>query len=85
MLVLTIIFSILGFYFLSDLANTILVESLRQLATSHIIMNLSFIKFDLNLILFDSCCMIIIALISTLMPMIKLKHIKPVDIIKAKE
>ena len=85
MLILTIILSVLGFYFVSDLANTILVESLKQLAPSNIMMDLSFIKFDLSLILFDSLWMIIIAMMSTFTPMIKLMHIKPVKIIKAKE
>ena len=84
-LLLTIILFTTGFYIFSDLANTILVESLKQLAPNNIMMDLSFIKFDSNLVLIDSFSMIVIALISTLVPMIRLKNIRPVQIIKSKE
>ena len=84
-LILTTLLFVAGFYIFSDLANTILVESLKQLAPNNIMMNLSFIKFDSNLVLFDSLWMFVIALISTLVPMIRMKNIRPVQIIKSKE
>lgn len=78
-------FSLLGLYVVSDLANTILTESLKQLAPNYIILNLNFIKFDFDLILRDNLLISGIAFISTLVPIIFLKQIKPITIIKAKE
>jgi ABC-type antimicrobial peptide transport system permease subunit len=77
--------SILGFYMISGLANTILTESLKQLAPSYIVLNLNFIKFNFSLISLDNILISSISLISTLVPMILLKKIKPIAIIKAKE
>ena len=78
-------FSLLGLYVVSDLANTILTESLKQLAPNYIILNLNFIKFNFDLILRDNLLISGIAFISTLVPIIFLKQIKPITIIKAKE
>ena len=77
--------SVLGFYAVSDLANTVLTESLKQLASNYIVLNLNFIKFDFNLIAYDNLLIGIISIVSTLIPMIILKRIKPITIIKAKE
>ena len=83
--ILTVILSITGFALFSDIANTILVESLSQLAPGYIILDLGFISFDLNLILIDCLALALIALFSTFVPMKMLKNIKPISIIKAKE
>ena len=78
-------FSVIGFYTFSSLANTILTESLKQLAPNHIVLNLNFIEFDFSLIGKNNLFIGIISFISTLVPMILLKKIKPITIIKAKE
>ena len=78
-------FSITGFKFFSGLANTILVTSLKELAPSMVMLDLEFITFNKTLILTDCLVIAIIALISTIIPMVFLKRIKPISIIKAKE
>ena len=81
----TIFFSTIGFAVFSDLANNILVESLKMLATKSIMINLEFIYFNVNLISFDSILVLLISLLSTIVPTILIKQIKPITIIKAKE
>ena len=77
--------SVFGFYTFSGLANTILTESLKQLAPNYIVINLNFLKFDFGLIVKDNILISVISFIATLVPMIILKRIKPIAIIKAKE
>ena len=83
--VLTSFMSFMGFRIFADLSNDILVESVKQLAPSHFLINLSFIKFNLKIILTDIILVILISMFSTIIPMIALKRIKPISIIKAKE
>ncbi|MBR3685337.1 MAG: ABC transporter ATP-binding protein/permease, partial [Clostridia bacterium] len=82
---MTVVLSTVGFAVFAGIANDILVESLRTLATGQVVLDLSFIKFDWMLVLFNSLIVVAISLISTLIPLIILKRIKPIAIIKAKE
>ena len=83
--ILLLAISTAGFYILSGVANNILTESLKQLASNHIVLNLNFIKFDLKLIINNNLLISSMSLISTLIPLSMLKRIKPISIIKAKE
>ena len=85
MVILTSIMSVIGYKVFADLANSILVESVQRFAPSHILLNLKFITFDLELILGDILLVILISIVSTTIPMMLLKKIKPIAIIKAKE
>ena len=67
------------------MAKNKLTESLKQLASNHIVLNLNFIKFDLELIINNNLLISSMSLISTLKPLLMLKRIKPISIIKAKE
>ena len=82
---MTIIFFTLGFAIFSDLANQILVDSLKILATKSVMLDLEFIYFNINLVLMNSILVLIISLLSTIVPTILIKQIKPITIIKAKE
>ena len=56
-----------------------------MLATKSIMINLEFIYFNVNLISFDSILVLLISLLSSIVPTILIKQIKPITIIKAKE
>ena len=81
----TIIMSILGYLVFIGLANDILIKSLKILAPSHIMLNLDFLTFKMGIALMNSALIIILAIISFIIPMIKISRIKPVQIIKTKE
>ena len=82
---LIILFQTIGFAIFSDLANDILVESLKKLAVNHVMLDLQFISFDINLMIFDAILVVLISLLSSFVPTVLLKRIKPISIIKAKE
>lgn len=48
-------------------------------------LDLQFIKFDWQLALINSAAVVLISIVSTTIPIILLKRIKPITIIKAKE
>ena len=81
----TIVLSIVGYFFFIDLANDVLIESLKVLAPSHIVLDLEFLTFKINIAGINSLLVIVLTLISFVMPMMKIYKIKPVQIIKAKE
>lgn len=82
---LTCIMSTVGYYLFIDVANDVLVDSIRTIAPTWIIFDLQFLTYD-PFIAFVNCVLVIIlAAASLIIPMIKIKAIKPVQIIKAKE
>lgn len=81
----TIILSTVGYFFFIDLANDVLIESLRVLAPSHIVLDLDFLTFKMNVVHINSLLIVILTLVSFVIPMLKIYSIKPVQIIKAKE
>ena len=81
----TIILSILGYLIFIGLANSVLVESLRIIAPSQIMLKLDFLTFKMKIALLNSALIIILAAVSFAIPMIKIYRIKPVQIIKTKE
>jgi ABC-type antimicrobial peptide transport system permease subunit len=82
---LLLIISTSGFYIFSGVANNVLTESLKQLASNHVVLNLNFIEFDFELIIKDNLLIGLISIISTIIPLSILRKIKPITIIKAKE
>ena len=85
MIVLIVVFSYCGYFLLSGIANTVLVESLKKLAPSYVIIDLNFITFDYLLMMKDSLVVLFISMVSTIIPINMLKKIEPITIIKAKE
>ncbi len=83
--ILTCILATAGYYFFIDIANDVLIESLMRLAPNSVVLDLDFLTFQSKIAL-DNCILIfILALASLTFPMVKIKAIKPVKIIKAKE
>lgn len=83
--ILTCLMSILGYLIFIDLANDVLVESLTKLASHRVILNLEFLTFKPKIALINCIMIIILAIISLLPPMIRIKKIKPVKIIKTRD
>lgn len=84
-IIVTGIFSSIGYYFFIGLANDILVESLIILAPSHVMLNIDFLTFDISICLINMVIIFVLGLVSLIIPMIKIMKIKPVKIIKVKE
>lgn len=83
--VLTCILATAGYYFFIDLANDVLIESLKRLAPSRVVLDLNFLTFKPFIAAINCALVAILAMISMLIPLIKIKNIKPVQIIKTKE
>jgi ABC-type antimicrobial peptide transport system permease subunit len=83
--VLTSVMTTIGYYYFIDLANDVLIESLKQLAKSHVVLDLQFLTFKVDIALTNCALVLLLAAASLLVPIIKIKNIKPVKIIKAKE
>lgn len=81
----TCILATVGYYLFIDLANDVLIESLKRLAPSKIVLDLDFLTFKPKVAIENCILIFALALISLILPMIKIKSIKPVKIIKAKE
>jgi ABC-type lipoprotein release transport system permease subunit len=81
----TIILSTIGYFFFIDLANDVLIESLKILAPSHIVLDLDFLTFKINVVGVNSLLVILLTIVSFIIPMLKIHNIKPVQIIKTKE
>ena len=83
--IIVCLFTILGVWLTHDFANTILVESIKVFASAHMMLDLQFIRFNWTYILQDSIVVFVVTIISTLVSIFRLRAIKPIMIIKAKE
>ena len=82
--IFTCILSTVGYYYFIDLANDVLIESLKSL-TERVVLDLDFLIFQKD-IARNNCILICVLAIVALIPsMIKVKVIKPVKIIKTKD
>ena len=77
--------STLGYYLFIDVANDILIESIHRIAPSWTLPDLQFLTFKPEIALMNCLLIFALAFVSLIFPMIKIKAIKPVKIIKAKE
>lgn len=83
--ILTIILTLIGYYVFIDFANVVLIESLQALASSYTLLDLTFLYFRFDIALIGIGLIIALSIVSLLLPMVRIKNIKPVKIIKAKE
>lgn len=81
----TIIFYIIGSFMFIDLANEVLINSLMELAPTYVLINMKFLKINGLHFLINGIIVLIIVAISLMLPMLKLKRLKPTAIIRAKE
>ena len=85
--VLTCIMSTIGYYAVIGLANDVLVDSLKELATGsgHVVPELEFLIFKGNVAIVNCLLVFFLSFVSMIAPIVKIKAIKPVKIIKSKE
>lgn len=83
--VVTSIASGVGYLFFIDLANDVLIESLKILAKGHTMFDLDFLLFDFKICMINTGVIMLLGIVSLIIPMLKIKNIKPVKIIKVKE
>ena len=83
--IFTILLSTVGYFFFIDLANDVLIESLKILAPTHIVLDLDFLTFKMDIAGINSLLVMVLTIISFVIPMLKIYRIKPVKIIKTKE
>ena len=85
MVKLKMILSTIGYYFFIGLANDVLIESLKVLASDHVVLDLDFLTFKMSIVGINSLLVLVMTIVSFVIPMLKTYSIKPVQIIKAKE
>ena len=83
--ILTIIISTIGYVLFIDLANDVLITSLKELAKTYIILDLDFLTFKVEVALMDALIIVLLAFLSFVVPILQIHKIKPVQIIKNKE
>ena len=81
----TSLISSLGYYVFIGLANDVLIESLKILAEGYTIFDLEFLLFSMDICLINVLLIFVLGFVSLVIPMLKIKNIKPVKIIKVKE
>jgi len=82
---LTCIMTTVGYYVFIGMANDVLVDSLVKLAPARVMLDLEFLTFKPKVALLNCLLILILSVLSLAVPMVKIKRIKPVQIIKAKE
>jgi ABC-type antimicrobial peptide transport system permease subunit len=83
--ILTILMSTFGYYYFIDMANDVLIESLKRLAPTHVMLDLDFLTFKLSVVNINIVLILLLGILSLFIPMLKIRKIKPVKIIKTKE
>jgi ABC-type multidrug transport system ATPase subunit len=83
--VLTCLFTFAGMHIFIDIANSILLASYRSMINSYIITDIQLLLIDTNMVLIDAGAVLLLSLLATVIPLISLNRIKPINIIKAKE
>ena len=83
--VLTCFMATVGYYFFIDAANSVLLDSLKRIASHRVVLDLKFLTFQPNIAVKDCLLIVVLAILSLAFPLIKIKTIKPVKIIKTKE
>ena len=83
--VITCILSVTGYYYIVGFANRVLIESLQRLAPSSVVLDLDFLVFQPDIAMANCILTCALAVISLIIPMVKIKTIKPVRIIKARD
>ena len=83
--ILTIIMSTIGYYYFVGIANDVLVASLKEFATTRVVLEFNFLVFKHSIVYMDIILILTLSILSLFIPMLKIRKIKPVKIIKIKE
>ncbi len=81
----TCLISTVGYYALIDFANLVLVESMKELVPSQLVLEMRFLAFDLEVLLRNYALIVILSAVSLFTPIRRISKIQPVQIIKARE
>ena len=81
---LVIIFSILGINVISTISNKMLISAFEEFMTIKIF-NLSIIKATFSIMALDLSIVFVVTLVSSNIPLIYLKKVKPLNILKGKK
>lgn len=83
--ILTTLISIFGYLILAGATNDLLLDSLSKIASSRVFFDLQFVSFNFLIVLLTTGITFVLSFLSLLVPMIRIRKIKPVKIIKTKE
>ena len=83
--IVTCILSYVGLYIFVNLADEVLVRALMASANGYTMMDIELISFNVPIIMADCGGVMLLSLLSTLLPLLSLRKVKPINIIKAKE
>jgi ABC-type antimicrobial peptide transport system permease subunit len=75
----------LGSILFVDLSNDILIRSLMELAPNNLVVDVEILFINLKDLISNSILAMFIVIVSFVLPIIKLRKLKPLDIVKAKE
>ena len=81
----TCILSTLGYFIFIGFANDVLVASLKSLAVERVVLDLDFLTFDIFIALINCGIVMLLTLFSLVLPILKIRNIEPVKIIRVKE
>lgn len=68
-----------------DVANDILLSSYRSIIDSYIVVDMQILLIDRQVVLADMGIVMLLSMLATVIPVIALNRVKPINIIKAKE
>lgn len=84
-IILIIIMYNLGSIIFIDFSNDVLIKSLMELAPNNFLMDIKVLFINKIDLIRNSILVILIVFASFILPIIKLRSLKPLDIVKAKE
>jgi ABC-type antimicrobial peptide transport system permease subunit len=82
---LTVILTCVGYSVFVSTVNEILTESLQSFVSGRVILKLDFISFDSTIMLKNAAFTVILALVSFIIPMIRICRVDPVKIIRIRD
>ena len=83
--IVTCILSYIGLYIFVNLADEVLVRALMASSNGYTMLNIELISFNVPIIMADCGGVMFLSFLSTMLPLLTLRKVKPINIIKAKE
>jgi len=83
--ILICVFALAGMRVFINIANDILISSYRSMIDSYIVIDMQILLIDKKVVLADMGAVMLLSLFATVIPLIFLNRVKPINIIKAKE
>jgi hypothetical protein len=83
--ILTCLLSTVGYYLFIGLANDVLMDSLARFAPSRVIPDVDFLTFRPNIAAINCILVSILSAVALLVPILKVRKIEPVKIIRTRE